>query len=164
MIHHLVIYAPDKPQRQSTSYLKATYGRANVLGVGLEWLLPVALILSATAGALSLLGVSLPLRAVFCAAALAWGIAMFWYMHDAMHLKDFWMERNGLLARWFLAARRRHDIHHMDLTDAGRMASNYGICFFGFDRLFGSYLDEHRRFNRGGLEAARVRYARVLAG
>src|SRR5262249_50491847 len=116
MIHHLVIYAPDKPQRQGHEYLLSTYGRAGVLGLGGEWLLPVAAILAVVIPAMTSLGVAAAEQAVFVAVALGWGALMFWYMHDAMHVKDFWME-NGPLRGWFLAARRNHDIHHMDLSD-----------------------------------------------
>ncbi|MDE2491933.1 MAG: sterol desaturase family protein [Elusimicrobia bacterium] len=164
MIHHLVVYAPDKPQRPSRNYLDSTYGRASLLGIGLEWLLPVALILGATTAVLTRLGVGAPEQAVFAACALGWGALMFWYMHDAMHLQGFWMEGSLAWKRWFLDARRRHDVHHMDLSDAGRMNKNYGICFFGFDRLFGSFQDQHVRFNHPGHEAAKRRYAGVLAG
>ncbi len=166
MIHHLIIYAPDKPQRQSSRYLLSTYGRANVLGVGLEWLGPIAVLLGLSAAGLRVLGASWPTIVVFCAVALGWGASMFWYMHDAMHLQGFWMEnaRSNRLRRWFLRARHRHDIHHMDLTDDGRMSRNFGICFFGFDALFGSLLAEHNRFNHAGLTAARKRYAYIFPG
>ncbi len=163
MIHHLVIYAPDKPQRQSTEYLRSTYGRASVLGLGLEWLGPVFVILAVLLPTLRLLEVRAAAQAAFVAAALAWGALMFWYMHDAMHLRGFWMESSPFWSAWFLRARRRHDIHHMDLDDDGLIRQNFGICLFGFDRLFGTFSDEHRRFNRLGLESAKRRYAAILS-
>jgi sterol desaturase/sphingolipid hydroxylase (fatty acid hydroxylase superfamily) len=163
MIHHLLIYAPNKPQRQGGEYLLSTYGRASVLGLGLEWVLPVGLIVAALAAAMTALSVAALDRAIVLAAAMAWGVLMFWYMHDAMHLRGFWMEENRLLKRWFLTARRRHDIHHMDLLDDGRMTKNFGICLFFFDRLFGSLAVEHERFNPEGLQAARRRYAFIFA-
>ncbi len=164
MLHHLVAYAPDKPQRPSREYLETTSDRASILGIGMEWIGPVVLILGVSVGALTALGVGAAEQAVFSAVALGWGALMFWYMHDAMHLRDFWMEGRSFWKAWFLDARRRHDVHHMDLSDAGRMNKNYGICFFGFDRLFGSFQDQHKRFNRAGLEAAERRYAAVITG
>ena len=162
MIHHLVIYAPNTPQRRSGEYLASTYGRASVLGLGMEWLLPVAIILASLLAAFGVLGVAAADQAVFIAAALAWGCLMFWYMHDAMHLMGFWMESSPFWRRWFLTARRRHDIHHMDLVDDGRMTVNFGICFFFFDRVFGTLADAHARFNQKGLAAAKRRYAYIF--
>ncbi|MBI3553401.1 MAG: sterol desaturase family protein [Elusimicrobia bacterium] len=162
MIHHLVIYAPNKPQRQSNEYLQSTYGRASVLGLGLEWILPVGIMLAVILTVFRVLEIPAVDQAVFTATALAWGGLMFWYMHDAMHLKEFWMRRSPSWSRWFLEARRRHDIHHMDLADDGRMTRNFGICFFFFDRLFGTLADGHVRFNPRGLEAAMRRYAYIL--
>lgn len=164
MIHHLSVYAPNKPQRPSHEYLISTYGRAAVLGIGLEWLLPAAVLLAAEIGGLRALGVGPAAGTAFVAASLAWGWLMFGYMHDAMHLKGFWMERAPeSLRAWFLRARLRHDIHHMDLDDAGFMPYNFGICFFAFDALFGTLKPGHDRFNPRGLEAAMSRYAFAVA-
>ncbi len=163
MIHHLRIYAPDKPQRQSTKYLLSTYDRASVLGVGLEWLLPVGILLAASLSALTALGVDALSQAVFSVVALGWGALMFWYMHDAMHLKGFWMEGSPVWREWFLRARVRHDIHHMDLEPSGRMAKNFGICFFFFDALFGTESVKHARFDRAALAAAHRRYAYIFS-
>jgi sterol desaturase/sphingolipid hydroxylase (fatty acid hydroxylase superfamily) len=164
MIHHLIVYGPNMPQRRSTQYLKSTYDRASVLGIGLEWLLPAGLILTAAFAAFRALGVPPAHQAVFVAVSLAWGFAMFSYMHDAMHLKDFWMEQNPRLREWFLNARRRHDVHHMDLDDAGFMPYNFGICFFVFDRLFGTLKNGHSKFNQAGLDASLKRYAFIRDG
>jgi len=161
MIHHLIVYAPNKPQRQSAEYLSSTYDRANVLGIGLEWLLPAGVIVAAILLAGRALAVPAPRIALFVATSLAWGWWMFGYMHDAMHLKGFWLEHVPSLAPWFLRARKLHDIHHMDLDDEGFMPYNFGICFFVFDRLFGSLRREHERFNQPGLEASLKRYAYI---
>lgn len=163
MIHHLVLYAPNKPQRHAGPYLLSTYGRANVLGLGMEWLLPVGILLAVVLSFFRVMGITLVNQAVFTVAALAWGCLMFWYMHDAMHLKDFWMETSRFWRHWFMEARRRHDIHHMDLVDDGRMTRNFGICFFFFDRVFGTLADEHRRFNPKGLNQAMKRYAYIFS-
>lgn len=162
MIHHLVVYAPNKPMRLSTKYIGSTYSRANLLGIGMEWLLPAGILLPCVLGAFRLIGVQALHQALFVAAALGWGYFMFGYMHDSMHLQGFWMAKSLWLARWFLIARRRHDIHHMEIADGGRQTRNFGICFFFFDRLFGTLSAEHKRFNQNGLEAAMRRYAYIF--
>ncbi|MEK6543260.1 MAG: sterol desaturase family protein [Elusimicrobiota bacterium] len=162
MIHHLVVYAPDKPMRPDRKYLKATYGRASLDGIGLEWLIPAGIILTTFFTAFTILGTGILHRAIFVVSSFAWAWMMFHYMHDAMHLKDFWMERSSPLSRWFLGARRLHDIHHMDLADSGRMETNFGICFFLFDRLFGTIEKRHNAFNQTGLRASRRRYAFIF--
>jgi len=159
MIHHLISYPPDKPMRPSEEYRLSTQGRASLLGIGMEWLVPIAVIMSGLELALRAAGASPLHQAVFVATALGWGTAMFWYMHDAMHLKRFWMEKNPALGRWFLRARKRHDIHHMRIADSGLMNRNFGICFFFFDWVFGSLQPEHEKFNPAGYEAAKKRFS-----
>jgi sterol desaturase/sphingolipid hydroxylase (fatty acid hydroxylase superfamily) len=162
MIHHLVVYPPNRAQRPSGEYRGSTDDRAALLGIGLEWLVPSGLILSGLLVLFRCFSIRLADQAVFIGIALAWGTFMFGYMHDAMHLKGFWMEKSRVLGRWLADSRRRHDIHHMDLAADGRMDKNYGICLFWFDRLFGSFADRHVKFDREALEAARKRYAFIF--
>lgn len=162
MIHHLVAYSPARPMRPSGGYKTSTEHRANLLGIGLEWLLPLGLVQAGVFAGLHYLRVAAAHQAVFVAFSLAWGYLMFGYMHDNMHLKHPWLESNPRVARWFLHARRLHDIHHLNLTDDGSMAFNFGICFFAFDGLFGSLREKHERFNKKGYQAALKRYAYVL--
>jgi len=75
-----------------------------------------------------------------------------------MHEEGFWMTRVPLLSRWFLKARRLHDIHHRSLDSDGRMDTNFGIGFYWFDRLFGTMAQRHRAFNWSGYEIAKQRY------
>src|SRR4029077_521095 len=89
---------------------------------------------------------------------LVWSFVMFSYLHDRMHVANFWMERNRWTKGWFLAARKRHDVHHRTLNDAGNMHKNFGIGFFFFDRMFGTLAVRQRPFNRRGYEAAKERY------
>jgi sterol desaturase/sphingolipid hydroxylase (fatty acid hydroxylase superfamily) len=100
-------------------------------------------------------------QSVALAALIVWPLFMFSYLHDRMHLSDFWMERVPVLRTWFRAARRLHDIHHHAVDDDGRMNANFGIGFFLFDRIFRSIATRHRPFNRGGFETARLRYGLV---
>jgi len=162
MIHHLEVYPPDKPMRPEGAYKGSTYGRAAVLGIGMEWTLPVLLILGAALAALAWAGATPFYLGVFAAASMAWGWVMFAYVHDGMHVKGFGLASLPLLQDWFLNARRLHDIHHMDLVDDGRETVNFGICFFFFDRLFGTYKNRFDRFNRAGFDAALRRYAYAL--
>ena len=86
---------------------------------------------------------------------------MFSYLHDRMHVKNFWMERAPLVRRWFLRARRLHDIHHHALNDNGLMDRNFGIGFFVFDKLFGTLAFASFGFNQRGYAAARERFRSV---
>jgi sterol desaturase/sphingolipid hydroxylase (fatty acid hydroxylase superfamily) len=161
MIHHLLLYGPEKPLR-TDHYVDSVASRTSVLGIGLEWIIPLGVLIAVLAAAFYLAGVGAGYQLVFFAAAIAWGFFMFSYIHDAMHVRDFWMERNPLFKNWYLNARKRHDVHHLTLSDDGKMVVNFGICFFLFDRLFGSYQPRQFQFNRKGLDAAMSRYAFIF--
>src|SRR5258708_26241641 len=105
-----------------------------------------------------LLRVPLLFQCIALATLIVWPIITFSYLHDRMHLSDFWMAKNPFFRRWFLAARRLHDIHHHALNDDGRMVSNFGIGLFLFDRLFRTISMRHRQFNRRGFAVARRLY------
>ncbi len=160
LIHHLLIYGPGQPMRHD-HYHDATDNRFSVGNIGLEWLFPSAVLL----GAVWLLMFLFHVPALYQLAALAtlifWPVFTFSYLHDRMHVSDFWMAHHPLFRRWFLSARRLHDIHHHALNTHGRMDTNFGIGFFLFDRLFRTLAVRHRRFNRCGFEAARDRYGLV---
>jgi len=157
LIHHFLIYGPGQPMRLE-KYHDATDHRFSLGNVGLEWLVPSAMILSALWAAMKLVHVPALYQAIAVATLIVWPLFMFSYLHDRMHLSDFWMERTPLLRFWFRAARRMHDIHHHAVDDNGRMAANFGIGFFLFDRIFLTIRSRHRPFNRAGFEAARLRY------
>lgn len=89
---------------------------------------------------------------------------MFSYLHDTMHIEGFWLESNRTLKRWFLSARTRHDIHHQVMNEQGLMDRNFGIGFFLFDRVFGTFSEDAPVFNAGGYRAARERFKSVLDG
>lgn len=162
MLHHLVVYPPDKPQRPDEAYRSSTYGRAALLGIGMEWIGPILLILGTALAIMTWAGAAVSYLLLFAAASSLWGWVMFAYVHDGMHSKGFWLGKVPAIKGWFLGARRLHDIHHMDLVDDGRETLNFGICFFFFDRLFGTYRNEFARFNRKGYEAALRRYSYIL--
>jgi hypothetical protein len=160
LIHHLLIYGPGQPMRHD-HYHDATENRFSVGNVGLEWLAPSAIILAAIWGLMALLHVSAPYQAITLVTLILWPAFMFSYLHDRMHLSEFWMARHPLLHSWFRAARRLHDIHHHAVDNSGRMDANFGIGFFLFDRVFRTIATHHRPFNRAGFEAARQRYGLI---
>jgi hypothetical protein len=62
LIHHLLLYGPRQPMR-TAEYRDATAGRAAIGNVGMEWLVPSALILGFCWCAMWILGVAIPFRA-----------------------------------------------------------------------------------------------------
>jgi sterol desaturase/sphingolipid hydroxylase (fatty acid hydroxylase superfamily) len=162
MRHHLVLYGPLHSQRPGTGYLDATVGELALFNIGMEWIIPGAILLVASVTALHFLHVTLFPQGVFVVGTLSWSFIMFSYLPDRMHMDDFWMERNRWLKRWFLSAREAHDIHHWALNDRGFMDKNFGIAFFLFDRVFGTWAAHWPSFNRRGYKNALHRFADVL--
>ena len=162
MIHHLQLYGPLDPQRPTGPYKGATDDRISLGNVGLEWLLPGVLLLVGILGLLRLLDIPALYQFVLFGTSLLWSLLMFSYLHDRMHIHGFWMAKNPLLRRWFLGARKRHDIHHWALNDAGYMDRNFGIGFFVFDRLFSTHSEQRQVFNQRGYEKALRRLENVL--
>ena len=157
LIHHFLIYGPSQAMRHD-EYRDATHGRFSVGNIGLEWLVPSALILFTCWGAMFAARVSPIYQALSITTLIAWPVFMFSYLHDRMHLRDFWMARTPILKIWFCNARRLHEIHHRAMNNEGRMEANFGIGFFWFDRLFGTMGRRHQPFNWNGLQAAMQRY------
>ena len=162
MKHHLVLYGPCHNQRPSDHYMDATTGQLALGNIGLEWLVPSGLLLGASLAIFYLLGIRPLYQGIYVAVVLLWSFVSFSYLHDRMHEKDFWMATNRWTRRWFLNARRLHDIHHRTLADDGRMNKNFGIGFFFFDRVFRTIAPVQQPFNRQGLNAAKVRYQDLL--
>ncbi|HRK07147.1 MAG TPA: sterol desaturase family protein [Pseudobdellovibrionaceae bacterium] len=162
MLHHLRDYGPKKPLHRDGDYLSSADGRSNILGLGLEWFLPLAVVIGTTILCLTLLGIPALYQALFTSAGLLWGHFLFGAMHTSMHQNDFWMLRFPVLKTWYLRLRARHDFHHLQFSDEGRMLKNYGICFFWFDRILGTYAAKPQKFNHAGYEAALKRYKNLL--
>jgi sterol desaturase/sphingolipid hydroxylase (fatty acid hydroxylase superfamily) len=162
MKHHLLLYGPLQAQRPGRAYQDATEGEVALGNIGLEWLIPAAIILVASVLLLHRLHVRLLFGVLFVVVSLIWSFLMFSYLHDRMHIAGFWMERNPWLKSWFLSARRSHDIHHWALNDEGLMDKNFGIGFFFFDRLFGTSTHEWPVFNRIGYQTALQRFGDSL--
>jgi sterol desaturase/sphingolipid hydroxylase (fatty acid hydroxylase superfamily) len=153
LIHHFLIYGPQQPMRAG-EYHNATDNRFSVGNVGIEWLAPSAIILLSGWGVMVLLGVPLVYQVFALCTLLGWPILMFSYLHDRMHIENFWMTRVPVLRWWFLKARRLHDIHHRNVNSEGFMDTNFGIGFYFFDRFFGTMAKRHRRFNWQGYQTA----------
>jgi sterol desaturase/sphingolipid hydroxylase (fatty acid hydroxylase superfamily) len=157
LIHHFLIYGPRQPMR-AEDYHDATANRFSVGNVGLEWLAPSAIILFLCWGVMALLGVPPIYEMLALCTLLGWPLLMFSYLHDRMHIENFWMTRVPLLKTWFLKARRMHDIHHRRVDSEGFMDTNFGIGFYFFDRFFQTLAKRHRPFNWTGYRAAIERY------
>lgn len=125
MNHHQIQYPStdffsDKyrhPGRDSAVILFGIAFTPILLGVGILMLLGL---LSLTSG-----------LAVFVSLAL-WGFAHD-YFHDQFHLKNSWWKQFSIFTNW----RRLHYIHHLD------MSLNFGIVFFGWDKLFKTFDSAH---------------------
>jgi sterol desaturase/sphingolipid hydroxylase (fatty acid hydroxylase superfamily) len=158
MKHHLVLYGPRQNQRPSSDYIDATTGQIALGNIGLEWLMPSGILLAGSVAFFCLLGIRPLYQFVYVVVVLAWSFLSFSYLHDRMHEKGSWIETNRWTRRWFLNARKLHDVHHRTLRDDGRMDKNFGIGFFFFDRLFGTLARHQRPFNHRGYDAAKRRY------
>lgn len=157
LIHHFLIYGPRHPMR-AAEYHDATDHRFSAGNVGLEWLVPLAIILLFCWGGMLLLGLPHIYQMLAISTSLGWPIFMFNYLHDRMHLEHFWVIRVLFLRTWFLNARRLHDIHHRSVNSEGFMDKNFGIGFYFFDRLFRTLAKRHRPFNWTGYRTAIERY------
>jgi sterol desaturase/sphingolipid hydroxylase (fatty acid hydroxylase superfamily) len=158
MTHHLVLYGPLEPARPGSDYHDAPHGRTALGNVGIEWLAPGALILAGIAGALAFFHVPLLYQLTFFAVTLLWSFLVFSYLHDRMHIRDFWMEKQRFFRGWFVSARELHDIHHWTLNDRGLMNANFGIGFYWFDRAFGTRRKTRSPFNGAGYKVAQRRF------
>ena len=157
LIHHFLVYGPRQPMRAG-DYHDATDNRFALGNVGIEWLAPSAMILLFCWAVMALLGIPPAYQALALCTLLGWPLLMFNYLHDRMHIDNFWMTRIPLLGSWFLNARRLHDIHHRSVNSRGFMDANFGIGFHLFDRFFRTLARRHRPFNWEGYHAAIDRY------
>lgn len=162
MIHHLKIYGPRMKQRPEDGYRYAIAGRTNLGGIGVEWLAPIGLTIIVICVVFYLAGATWLQASLFLGAALLYSYFLFWLLHNAMHQRDAWMLRQPWLTRWFLAARRRHDIHHVRLNAEGRLYANFGIGFAWMDHVFGTARRQASRVEDAALSRAHERYRDVV--
>ncbi|MBT3784337.1 hypothetical protein HOF92_05115 [bacterium] len=161
MIHHLRDYGPGKSLR-SEKYICSADGRASILDFGFEWVIPILTLLVGMEVVFGFFQAHMVTRVLFPAFCLIYGYFSFSMMHDAMHLKNWWMLKHPFLKKWFLAARRSHDLHHMIIADDGLMKFNFGISFYFIDKILGTFTKEGQSFNQKGYEQALKRYDYVL--
>jgi len=161
MNHHMVQYGPLQKQR-TPQYHDATEGRIALGNIGLEWLIPGALLIAAVLFIFHFLHVRVAYQLLFIGETLVWSFLMISYLHDIMHVESIWLEKNRWLAPWFVRARRLHDIHHFGVNDRGLMDRNFGIGFYFFDRLFGTFSRQAEKFNRAGYDVAQSRFKSIL--
>lgn len=122
MEHHLQRYPPN-------DLLSKSYRKARWYQTGTFLFLP-GMITFVLAGSvfLSYLGCGWGELALFVIMLGAFGIIND-YVHDATHVIGHPLE----CFAWFRNIREAHFVHHRDLK------SNYGIVFYGWDKVFGSY-------------------------
>ena len=159
MIHHIKLYGPEIMQI-TPEYDCSVKTRWGFLKVGIEWVLPIGSVTGLTLLLGWLLSVPTLYLLVFLGTALIWGFILFDYMHDGMHMQTFSF-KIPFMNKWFKAIRVLHINHHVNLSDDGRMDTNFGICFFFVDRIFGSYETETKPFNEKGFEAMKERYSYI---
>jgi len=160
MTHHLhpKAYAPGRKMRSDKYRHISEEGHHKVAGLGLEWVIPSIFLVIITAlgeWAIGLTWAEILLSEIIL---ISYSIFLFGYLHDRMHVRDIWLLKNSVLRKWFLRARRNHDIHHNCITDSGLMKANFGIAFSFYDHIFGTYQSRLKRLNRKGVEAAYERY------
>lgn len=164
MKHHLLLYGPLQKQRPSEEYFDATTGQVAIGNIGLEWIIPAAVLLLVLGGLFWILGIGVGYQLLFFGIVLAWSFWVFSYLHDRMHIQGFWMERVPIVRHWFCWARNLHDIHHRVLNDQGLMDKNFGIGFAFFDWMFGTMASVQPPFNHAGLDAAQEKFEFVTRG
>ncbi len=157
MKHHLVLYGPQQKQR-SGHYQDATEHRLALGNIGVEWLIPAIVFLSSMVAIFHYFHIRWLYQAAYFVSSLSWSFLMFSYLHDAMHIRGIWLEKNRWLRNWFVLSRRRHDTHHCQIDDRGLMDKNFGIGLFIFDRLFGTLCDRRVPFNAYGFGVAQKRF------
>jgi sterol desaturase/sphingolipid hydroxylase (fatty acid hydroxylase superfamily) len=162
MIHHLKIYGPRMKQRPEAGYRYAIAGRTNFGGIGTEWLVPIGMTVVLILVAIRGLGGTWLQAGVFLGSALFYSYFLFWLLHNAMHQRETWMSRQPWFRTWFLAARRRHDIHHVRLNAEGRLYANFGIGFAWMDHLAGSAYQQATPVEDTALARAHDRYREVV--
>ncbi len=160
MIHHMRIYGPKMPMLDRRYHLAVKHRHA-ILGIGMEWIVPGLILYGIILSALLLLHVAWSFVILFALLSFSYIWVFYNYLHDAMHIDGFWLEKT-LLKRWFAQRRVWHFLHHTELSDDGRMFLNFGITFVVLDRAFGTFGSQKKAFNEAGFSAAEKRYAPIL--
>ena len=156
MQHHLKDFGPMMKQR-ADSYKSGARDRINLVGLGLEWLIPTIGLIGVVSTLCLIMGMrfyTIP----FILGMLGYSVVMHNLMHNAMHEKNHLLTKIPIVKTWFKKARKYHDIHHVRINDQGRMDTNYGISFFFMDRVFNTFKQTAGKFNEPGYKKALKRY------
>lgn len=125
MEHHLELYPPG-------NLLSGVYKKAKWYHRGIFLFTPAFLVILGTAGGLMWwAGAPIWMLVTFGATMLGFGLLND-FVHDSTHIWNHWL---GMF-KWFKRARRAHFAHHRN------MKKNFGIFYFGWDKLFGTYREE----------------------
>ena len=108
--------------------------------IGTEWAIPTAVLLVGAISMFRWFHVAMVFQLTYFVTTMTWSFLMFSYLHDVRHVENFWLAGNRWLKHWFTSARGLHDIHHATINDQELMNKNFGIGFFVFDHIFGSFL------------------------
>ena len=158
MNHHILSYPPGGKMRHPEYIQDRIPEDKTVFGIGLEWIIPSLILLSATFCVEWLIGLSLGQIILSISTMITYTIFLFLFMHESLHLKDHFLLKVRPLKSWYIKVRKLHDIHHHYVDDNGLMNKNYGIAFFFFDKIFRTYMPNLRgKFNKDGIIKAEER-------
>lgn len=122
MEHHLELYPPG-------DLLSETYRASKWYHSGTFLFTPPLVVILAVTGGLSWwAGVPLWALVTFGTTLVGFGLLND-FVHDNSHVRGHWLNRFA----WFRKARDIHFVHHRN------MRKNFGIFYFGWDKLFGTY-------------------------
>ena len=160
MNHHILSYPSGKKMRHR-EYIQETNGGRLIFGLGLEWLVPSIILLLITVAIELFIGLSFAQIVTSISILLFYSIFLFWFLHETLHIKGHKILKIKFFKKWYLHARKMHDIHHHYINETGLMNKNYGIAFFWLDRVFGTYLPTMRGgYNKDGARLAKERLKR----
>lgn len=161
MQHHLHNYGPKSPQitngyKRSDRTSAQIWSRHISLGIAAVIFSDLTIMLATYFG--------LPKFPVFVfiLTTIAWLYAVFVLLHEALHDQRSWITDTKWFPVWFEQLRFMHIRHHKQISEDGHMNRNYGICFFWFDRIFGTYCPPWEPLDKSGYQSAFERYSYIL--
>ena len=122
MEHHCELYPPG--ELVSNTYRKAKWFNSGTF----LFTPPLLVIIGLVSGCASMFELPAWIMAVFSVVLVTFGFTSD-VVHDSFHVTGHVLER----VAWFQHAREKHFAHH------NNMKRNFGIVFFGWDKLFKTY-------------------------
>jgi sterol desaturase/sphingolipid hydroxylase (fatty acid hydroxylase superfamily) len=160
MTHHLLSYGSLMQQADYVYHLQINESKS-LVSVQLEFT-AILLTLSVAIGTFIYFSDYAMFILIFIAVFIIWTEVAFVMMHTKMHFSNFWMVKNSITNKWFMRVRNQHVIHHCNIDDSGRLNTNYGICFFLYDKIFGTYEPKNCEVNERNYEITKQLYQDVL--